>query len=180
MTQNSKSNSSSSRVGMDKKKKLGRGLGALLGEVKREELLQSAKIDNKKNGFETDGYTPEGLNSLPLSSIDPLPGQPRKQFDQDALEELAASIAARGVIQPIIVRQRPGGRFQIVAGERRWRAAQKARLHEIPALVRELDDRDVMALALIENIQMRRILMLLRKPLRIDILVTKRAFRRPR
>lgn len=153
MTQNSKSNSSSSRVGMDKKKKLGRGLGALLGEVKREELLQSAKIDNKKNGFETDGYTPEGLNSLPLSSIDPLPGQPRKQFDQDALEELAASIAARGVIQPIIVRQRPGGRFQIVAGERRWRAAQKARLHEIPALVRELDDRDVMALALIENIQ---------------------------
>ena len=90
MTQNSKSNSSSSRVGMDKKKKLGRGLSALLCEVKREELLQSAKIDNKKNGFETDGYTPEGLNSLPLSSIDPLPGQPRKQFDQDALEELAA------------------------------------------------------------------------------------------
>jgi ParB family chromosome partitioning protein len=90
---------------------------------------------------------------LPVSSIEPLPGQPRKRFDEGALDELAASIAARGVIQPIIVRPHGEGRYQLVAGERRWRAAQKARLHEIPALVRELDEREVMALALIENIQ---------------------------
>ncbi|MCB2039256.1 MAG: ParB/RepB/Spo0J family partition protein, partial [Ottowia sp.] len=83
----------------------------------------------------------------------PLPGQPRRRFDEEALAELAESIAARGVIQPVIVRPLAGGRYQLVAGERRWRAAQKARLHEIPALVRELDEREVMALALIENIQ---------------------------
>jgi ParB family chromosome partitioning protein len=82
-----------------------------------------------------------------------LPGNPRKHFDESALEELAASIAARGVIQPIIVRPKVNGKYELVAGERRWRAAQKARLHEMPALVRELSDREVMALALIENLQ---------------------------
>jgi ParB family chromosome partitioning protein len=91
---------------------------------------------------------------LPLASIKPLPGNPRKYFDETALEELAASIATRGVIQPIIVRPHPEAQgYQLVAGERRWRAAQKARLHEIPALVRTLTDREVMALALIENLQ---------------------------
>ena len=88
-----------------------------------------------------------------MSAIDPLPGQPRRNFDEAALAELAESIAARGVIQPVIVRPLGEGRYQLVAGERRWRAAQKARLHEIPALVRELDQREVLALALIENIQ---------------------------
>ena len=69
------------------------------------------------------------------------------------MAELAASIAQRGVIQPIIVRPIAGGRYQLVAGERRWRATQKARLHEIPAIVRDLDKREIMALALIENLQ---------------------------
>jgi ParB family chromosome partitioning protein len=91
---------------------------------------------------------------LALASIKPLPGNPRKHFDESALAELAASIATRGVIQPIIVRPHPEAQgYQLVAGERRWRAAQKARLHEIPALVRDLSDREVMALALIENLQ---------------------------
>jgi ParB family chromosome partitioning protein len=90
---------------------------------------------------------------IAIAAIKPLPGNPRKNFDEAALDELAASIAARGVIQPIIVRPTGPGAFQLVAGERRWRAAQKARLHDIPALVRELDERDVMALALIENLQ---------------------------
>lgn len=142
------------RSAADRRKKLGRGLGALMGEAQREEpLAQPANSEASENLSNSEGYAKNGLSSIPISSIEPLPGQPRKRFDEGALEELAASIAARGVIQPIIVTAKGGGRFQLVAGERRWRAAQKARLHEIPALVRELDEREVMALALIENIQ---------------------------
>ena len=142
------------RSSADRKKKLGRGLGALLGESRREEpLMQADVMAPDKNEVQTGVYPASGLASLPIATIEPMPGQPRKRFDEAALDELAASIAARGVIQPIIVRPRGEGRYQLVAGERRWRAAQKARLHEIPALVRELDEREVMALALIENIQ---------------------------
>ncbi|MEP2735262.1 MAG: ParB/RepB/Spo0J family partition protein [Erythrobacter sp.] len=145
---------------MDPKKKLGKGLGALMSQTKREEPLVSRQNSTNDQQSSTNGdilansaAASSGLASLPIASIDPLPGQPRTHFDESALEELAASIAARGVIQPIIVRAYKNGRYQLVAGERRWRAAQKARLHEIPALVRELDEREVMALALIENIQ---------------------------
>ena len=128
-------------------KRLGRGLGALMGETRREEPVA------KSEDAELRTATPDtGLASLPVASIEPHPDQPRRHFDEAALEELAGSISARGVIQPVIVR-RQGDRYQLVAGERRWRAAQKAQLHEIPALIRDLDDRDVMALALIENIQ---------------------------
>lgn len=151
----------------ERKKKLGKGLGALLGETKREEpLVTASKEGGSVTGSAagstsgaTEGPTevelPAGspLKSLSVASISPLPGNPRKHFDEDALEELAASIATRGVIQPIIVRPKANGKYELVAGERRWRAAQKARLHEIPALVRELSDREVMALALIENLQ---------------------------
>ena len=136
------------RNAADKPKRLGKGLGALMGETRREEPLVTDGRTNADPGAST-----SGLASLPVSSIEPLPGQPRRRFDEEALAELAESIAARGVIQPVIVRPLAGGRYQLVAGERRWRAAQKARLHEIPALVRELDEREVMALALIENIQ---------------------------
>lgn len=142
------------------KKKLGKGLGALMGEVQREEpLVQtpagatpavSAPIGNAASE-PTDGGS--ALQSLSIAAISPLPGNPRKRFDEGALEELAASIASRGVIQPIIVRPVGEGKYQLVAGERRWRAAQKARLHQIPALVRQLSEREVMALALIENLQ---------------------------
>lgn len=135
----------------DKKKRLGKGLGALLGETRREEpLVRDGDGNSDASSGQVNGSL---LKSLPVASISALPGNPRKHFDEDALEELAASIAKRGVIQPIIVRPRGNGQYQLVAGERRWRAAQKARLHEIPALVRELDDREVMALALIENLQ---------------------------
>ncbi|KEO89463.1 chromosome partitioning protein ParB [Erythrobacter longus] len=147
----------------DRKKKLGKGLGALLGETKREEPLvrQDGEGEQGRSGqglaAQTSGdgsFSSESpFKSLPIASIQPLPGNPRKHFDEGALEELAASIASRGVIQPIIVRPKGNGRYQLVAGERRWRAAQKARLHQIPALVRELSDREVMALALIENLQ---------------------------
>jgi ParB family chromosome partitioning protein len=90
---------------------------------------------------------------LPVADIEPLPEQPRRYFDEGALDELAASIAQRGVIQPVIVRPLRQGRYQLVAGERRWRAAQRAQLHEIPAIVRDLGEREVMALSLIENLQ---------------------------
>jgi ParB family transcriptional regulator, chromosome partitioning protein len=132
----------------DTRKRLGKGLGALMGESRREEPLVA-----EKNEANSKSPTSGGLASLPVSAIEPLPGQPRRRFDEAALDELAASIAQRGVIQPVIVRPLAGGRYQLVAGERRWRAAQKARLHEIPALVRDLDEREVMALALIENLQ---------------------------
>jgi len=136
----------------DRKKKLGRGLGALMGETRREEPLVVQR-NSEENVSESNSSNRSGLASLAVSAIEPLPGQPRRLFDEAALDELAASIAARGVIQPVIVRPLAGGRFQLVAGERRWRAAQRAQLHEIPALVRDLDEREVMALALIENIQ---------------------------
>ncbi len=130
------------------RRKLGRGLGALLSETRREEPLVDASETAKPATAMSDG-----LASIAVSAISPHPDQPRRYFDDAALEELAASIATRGVIQPVIVRPVPGGRYQLVAGERRWRAAQKAQLHEIPAIIRDLADRDVMALALIENIQ---------------------------
>ncbi|MBA4009791.1 MAG: chromosome partitioning protein ParB [Erythrobacter sp.] len=142
-----------SRAVADKPRRLGKGLGALLGETRREEpLVRREEIATASAEAPLPGASP--LRMLPLASIKPLPGNPRKYFDEAALEELAASIATRGVIQPIIVRPHPAGEgYQLVAGERRWRAAQKARLHEIPALVRDLSDREVMALALIENLQ---------------------------
>jgi len=139
------------RPAADRKKKLGKGLGALMGETKREEPLVQSDRDAPASSGAPAGDSP--LRMVATGAITPLPGNPRKHFDEAALEELAASIAARGVIQPIIVRPHGPRGYQLVAGERRWRAAQKARLHEIPALVRELDDREVMALALIENLQ---------------------------
>lgn len=141
---------------------LGRGLGALLGDARREEPLVTAAEAPAAAGAEstpvtsgavTAGSVTSGLAMLPVASIAPLPGQPRRHFDEAALDELAASIAARGVIQPVIVTPQGAGRYRLVAGERRWRAAQRAQLHEIPAIVRELSEREVMALALIENLQ---------------------------
>ncbi|MDD3799857.1 MAG: ParB/RepB/Spo0J family partition protein [Novosphingobium sp.] len=139
-------------------KRLGRGLGALLGEMQREEPLvaagESPAAGNAASAGAGAPASPDrGLAMLPVAAIEPHPEQPRRHFDEDALTELAASIAARGVIQPVIVRPMGGGKYQLVAGERRWRAAQRAQLHEIPALLRELEERDVLALALIENIQ---------------------------
>lgn len=117
---------------------LGRGLSSLLGEVAQEAPVS--------------GGARRGLQVLPVASIEPNPGQPRTQFDDDALAELAASIQARGLIQPIVVRPH-GARYQIVAGERRWRAAQKARLHEVPVIVRDFDDAETLEVAIVENIQ---------------------------
>lgn len=133
-------------------KRLGRGLGALLGETRREEPLVTATAPASPS-TSAPATAASGLASLAVSAIEPHPGQPRRRFDEAALDELAASIAQRGVIQPVIVRPFGTGRYQLVAGERRWRAAQRAQLHEIPALIRDLSEREVTALALIENLQ---------------------------
>lgn len=94
-----------------------------------------------------------GPRNLSIELIQRNPGQPRKTFDEAELNELSASIRTRGVLQPILVRPIPGGRYEIVAGERRWRAAQRAGLHAIPAVIRELDEVEVLEIAIIENVQ---------------------------
>jgi len=95
----------------------------------------------------------ESLTSLPIESLQPGRYQPRTGMDPEKLSELADSIRAQGLIQPIVVRRIAGGRYEIIAGERRWRAAQQASLREVPVVLREVDDRAVIAMALIENIQ---------------------------
>ncbi|MBQ9901110.1 MAG: ParB/RepB/Spo0J family partition protein [Clostridia bacterium] len=95
----------------------------------------------------------DSVRTLRISELEPNRNQPRKEFDPAALAELADSIAAVGVIQPLIVRPIPSGGYQIVAGERRWRAAQSAGLTEVPVVIRELNDREVDEIALIENLQ---------------------------
>jgi len=143
------------RIDNQARRRLGRGLGALLGDARREEPLVTSGGDEggTVTGAVSAARRTDGLASVPVAAIEPHPEQPRRHFDAEALDELAASIAERGVIQPVIVRQLGEGSYQLVAGERRWRAAQRAQLHEIPALIRDLDEREVAALALIENIQ---------------------------
>ena len=125
-----------------KKRGLGRGLDALLAGNTAATLEDEAvKVDSRE------------LQQLPLELIQRGKYQPRRDMDPVALEELAQSIKAQGVMQPIVVRPIGGGRFEIIAGERRWRASQQAGLDSIPALVREVADEAAIAMALIENIQ---------------------------
>jgi len=127
----------------EKRKSLGRGLDALLGGTTQTHTNNTTK----------------SLNELPIEEVGPGPFQPRKKIDEQQLSELSASIEAQGVLQPIVVRERAvqdsqtGIRYEIIAGERRWRAAQLANLETIPAVVKTVSDIDAVAIALIENIQ---------------------------
>ena len=123
-------------------KGLGMGLQALLGEAARAPASQAQQAASGRGG----------VREIDLSRIRRNPNQPRLQFDEEALGELADSIRERGVLQPILLRP-DGDGYMIVAGERRWRAAQRAQLHAIPAIVREIDESTIAELALIENIQ---------------------------
>ena len=116
---------------------LGRGLGNLLGGETATEALQSTA----------------SIQELPLEKIAPNPDQPRKHFEQEALEELAASLKTLGLVQPITVQALPSGSYQIISGERRWRAAQMAGLKTLPAYIRATQPSELLELALIENIQ---------------------------
>lgn len=118
-----------------KKGGLGRGLDALFADNSIEEIASTSAV------------------KLKIMDIEPNRNQPRKIFDEDALAELADSIAKHGVIQPLLVRPMPDGSYQLVAGERRWRASRMAGLTEVPVVIKELSDDEAMALALIENLQ---------------------------
>jgi len=119
-----------------KKRGLGRGLDALLGDV---------SIDKEKKQHQ--------LQTLPIELLQRGRYQPRKDIDPEKLQELADSIKAQGIVQPVVVRRLEGEKYEIVAGERRWRAAQLAGLQDVPVVVRDISDREAMAVALIENIQ---------------------------
>ena len=120
---------------MASNKGLGKGLGALLGDFSDEPLEKSA------------------YQLLPIYKVEPNPDQPRQDFDEEELQALADSIEVHGIIQPLTVRELPSGYYQIIAGERRWRAARIANLSEVPAVIMEADDKKVKELALIENLQ---------------------------
>ncbi len=124
------------------RKGLGRGLSALLADVGPE----PAGVDAPR---------PSGQRMVQIDRIEANPNQPRRSFDDKDLQDLAASIREKGVIQPLILRPHPGrpDEYEIVAGERRWRAAQIANVHELPAVIRDLDDVEVLEIAIIENIQ---------------------------
>lgn len=120
---------------MASQKGLGKGLGALLGDFSEEPLEKSA------------------YQLLPIYKVEPNPDQPRQDFDEEELQALADSITVHGIIQPLTVREMPNGYYQIIAGERRWRAARMANLSDVPAVIIEVDDKKAMELALIENLQ---------------------------
>lgn len=120
---------------MASQKGLGKGLGALLGDFGEEPLEKSA------------------YQLLPIYKVEPNPDQPRHDFDEEELQALADSITVHGIIQPLTVREMPNGYYQIIAGERRWRAARMANLSDVPAVIIEADDKKAMELALIENLQ---------------------------
>lgn len=129
---------------------LGRGLSALLGEAE-DETIADAAAEAAEAGAPVRALSP--MRDVPIDLIDPNASQPRAVFHDEDMEELTNSIRERGVLQPILVRPLPNGRFEIVAGERRWRASQKVGLHTVPAVVRELDDLQVMEIAIVENVQ---------------------------
>jgi len=117
-------------------KGLGKGLSALLGDT--NDLKSQESRD---------------LNKVPIEFIQPNPDQPRKIFDKSSLEDLCQSIKVQGIIQPIIVRKKGENNYEIVAGERRWRASQLAKLHEVPVVIKDIDDKTALEFAIIENVQ---------------------------
>jgi len=123
-------------IKMASNKGLGRGLGALLGDFSDEPV-----------------YEKSAYQQLPIYKVEPNPDQPRQDFDEEELQTLADSISVHGIIQPLTVRELPSGYYQIIAGERRWRAARLAGLSDVPVVVIEADDKKAMELALIENLQ---------------------------
>lgn len=131
---------------------LGRGLDALLGEAINDKPSDMAVNSQEERDDNQGSSSKSNISMVAVADISPHPDQPRRQFKEEQLNELAHSIAQHGIIQPIVLRPYKG-KYQLVAGERRWRAAQRARLHEVPALVRPFTSKETVEIALIENIQ---------------------------
>ena len=133
------------------RKALGRGLSALLGDAGSD----VAAATQPETADAAAAPAPRAADKVPIDLIQANPNQPRKHFRDEDLHDLAASLKVHGLIQPVLLRPHPEteGAYQIVAGERRWRAAQIAGLHELPAVIRELDDREILELGIIENVQ---------------------------
>lgn len=121
----------------DQRRRLGRGLSALLGDPDGEEAPTPTRVER----------------SVPIESLVPNRFNPRRSFDETALAELAESIRERGIVQPLLVRPERDGVWEIIAGERRWRAAQRVPLHEVPVVVRDVGDTEALELAIVENVQ---------------------------
>jgi ParB family chromosome partitioning protein len=147
-----------------KKRGLGRGLDALLGGGNKgaaTATIETPDVSSDSDEITTitssdapaNTATTGDLRELPIDLLQPGKYQPRSDMHQDSLQDLANSIKAQGVLQPIVVRGIGGGRYEIIAGERRWRAAQLAELHQVPAVIRDVPDEAAIAMALIENIQ---------------------------
>ena len=141
----------------NKSKRLGRGLSALLGDDRPQLDAVSVSAPEAERGIAsgtvTESNSGGGAILLPVAFIERNSDQPRVHFDQSALDDLTRSVREKGLLQPILVRPMGKDRYQIVAGERRWRAAQQAGLHEVPVLSLDLDDRDVLEVAIVENVQ---------------------------
>jgi ParB family chromosome partitioning protein len=129
----------------EKRKALGRGLAALIPSAAAPTPPPAAAPDS--------GRPNDGLRTVAIEDVHPTREQPRKHFDDARLEELAASIRAQGIIQPLVVRLRAAGGYELIAGERRWRAAQRAGLHEVPAVIRDVAPKRAFEMALVENLQ---------------------------
>ena len=130
---------------MNNNKGLGRGLEALFGAFDNNDNYKN--ITTQKKGNDT------GVLEIDINKIKPNPNQPRKNFDQDALNELAASIKVHGIVQPIVLNQQPDGQYLIIAGERRWRAANICGLKTVPAVIKNYTDKQIKEISIIENLQ---------------------------
>lgn len=145
---------------LSNKKRLGRGLGSLLGErapdttydIESEKTSEAPQKAKQEVGY-SQTANEDRVWKIAIDKLVPGAYQPRKSFNKETLGELAASIKENGIIQPITVRKRSAGGFEILAGERRWRAAQIAGFHEVPAIIKTISDREALQLSLIENIQ---------------------------
>jgi ParB family chromosome partitioning protein len=133
-----------------KKRGLGRGLDALIGDTS---VVSKPDLNTSQQNQPSDSAGNENLKELPIEFLKPGKYQPRKDMRPESLEELAASIKAQGLMQPIVVRPIGENAYEIIAGERRWRASQQAQLDKIPALIKDVPDEAAIAMALIENIQ---------------------------
>ena len=131
---------------MNKKKGLGKGLAALIGE--KESLVNDVNITN-----DVSNQNLRQSDEIPIEFLHPNKNQPRKLFDEEKIDELSQSIKQKGLILPILVKKIDENNYQIIAGERRWRASQKAGLHDVPVIIKNLDDKEILEIALIENMQ---------------------------